>query len=48
MAVKGKKAAANTAKTKATVKNQQCYNSAANPRLHARRRLFLQLQERVR
>ena len=29
MAVKGKKAAANTAKTKAIVKNQQCYKAAA-------------------
>ena len=36
MAVKGKKAAANTAKTKATVKNQQCYKAAAKTKATAK------------
>ena len=36
MAVKGKKAAANTAKTKATVKKQQCYKVAAKTKATAK------------
>ena len=36
MAVEGKKAAANTAKTKATVKKQQCYKAAAKTKATAK------------